>query len=129
MATIAEQLTSLNTNLNTINTEVGNQAILIARIKAKAESLPDAGSGGADLPAIESINATVRPEYYSGTAGKGILLTGTYVGSEGYITDGTAVLCDTWSEYFGDVPASAVAEGYTFTSAAGFKTSGTAETF
>lgn len=45
MATIAEQLTSLNTNLNTINSVVGNQATLIARIKAAAESLPDAEGG------------------------------------------------------------------------------------
>jgi hypothetical protein len=62
MATIAEQLTSLNTNLNTINAEVGNQATWIARIKAVAESLPNAGSGGADLPAIESISVSVIPE-------------------------------------------------------------------
>lgn len=52
MATIAEQLTSLNTNLNTINTEVGNQETLIAQIKEKVESLPEAGSGGADLPEL-----------------------------------------------------------------------------
>ena len=45
MATIAEQLTTLNTNLSTISTEVGSQADLIAQIKATAESLPDAGSG------------------------------------------------------------------------------------
>jgi ABC-type multidrug transport system fused ATPase/permease subunit len=31
---------------------VGNQAILIARIKAKAESLPNAGSGGTNLPEL-----------------------------------------------------------------------------
>lgn len=52
MANIAEQLTSLNTNLNTINAEVGNQAIKIAQIKAKVENLPDAGSGGTDLPKL-----------------------------------------------------------------------------
>ena len=45
MATIAEQLTSLNTNLNTINTEVGNQEALIAQIRKKVESLPDAEGG------------------------------------------------------------------------------------
>lgn len=54
MATIAEQLTSLNTNLNTINGEVGNQATKIALIKAAAESLPNAGSGGASLPELTS---------------------------------------------------------------------------
>lgn len=46
MTTITEQLTSLNTNLNIINTEVGSQASLIAQIKAKANSLPNASGGG-----------------------------------------------------------------------------------
>lgn len=38
---IAEQLTQLNTNLGTINTEVGIQADLIMQIKALANAIPD----------------------------------------------------------------------------------------
>lgn len=58
MATIAEQLTSVNTNISTINTEVGNQADLIAQIKAVANSLPDAGSSsGGSSEALEALGA------------------------------------------------------------------------
>lgn len=61
MATIAEQLTSLNTNLNTINTEVGNQETLIAQIKEKVENLPEAGG---NTPLLNIISGTVTSNEY-----------------------------------------------------------------
>lgn len=61
MATIAEQLTSLNTNISTINTEVGNQADLIAQIKAKAESLPDVNG---NTPSLNIISGTITSNEY-----------------------------------------------------------------
>lgn len=61
MATIAEQLTSLNTNLNTINAEVGNQADLIAQIKEKVENLPEAGG---NTPSLNIISGTVISNKY-----------------------------------------------------------------
>ena len=44
--TIAEQLVRNKNDLDTIKSEVGAQSELIAQIKAKAESLPDAGEEG-----------------------------------------------------------------------------------
>lgn len=56
MATIAEQLTSLNTNLGTINTEVGTQADLIAQIKSVISGNLIEGGGGATAFTVSSID-------------------------------------------------------------------------
>lgn len=67
MNNISEQLTSLNNNLRTINSEVSNQASLIAQIQALANNLPDTGSDkreifGSHLIALPGDETYIVPE-------------------------------------------------------------------
>lgn len=83
MATIAEQLTQLNTDLGTISGEVNTQAELIAQIKLLAEDAEldgDGSSGG------ESIVTLATPSISVNTAG---LITSTVTQSEGYVVAST----------------------------------------
>ena len=61
MSNIAEQLTSLTTNLNTIDTEVSNQETLIAQIKEKVKNLPEASD---DAPSLNIISGTITSDEY-----------------------------------------------------------------
>lgn len=80
MATIAEQLTQLNTDLGTINEEVNTQAELIAQIKLLAEDAEVGGTGGNTVVDLATPSITVSS---SG------VITATVTQPTGYVVEST----------------------------------------
>ena len=71
------------------------------------------------------IVVTGTPEEVDTAGGKEIWLGTTYPSSRAYIENGTRVVVNSLARNFGNAPVEAVPEGYTFTSQAGLKVSGT----